>query len=143
LEGSATAQRKAMNSIKYIMNEVRRPVVVAGTAEVLTAVSSDPQISSRLRPLPLPRFDDDEVFQEMLAGFEMLIPLRKASELDSAAMSQLIYEHTDGIVGHVSDLLNKSAILAIKDGVEQITEDLIVATRGDAGLNLKQIRDSL
>ena len=143
LEGSAMAQRKAMNSIKYVMNELRRPVVVTGTAEVLTAVSTDPQIDSRLRPLPLPRFEDDAQFQELLAGFEMLIPLRKASLLYRPEISQLIYEHTYGVVGHVSDLLNKSAILAIREGVEQITEDLIAATKWDTGMDLKQIRDSL
>lgn len=129
LEGSATAQRKALNSIKYLMNELRRPVVVAGTVEVLNAASSDEQIKSRLKPLPLARFKDDERFQELLAGFEMLIPLRKPSGLADPLLSSRIYEHTLGIVGQVSDLLNKTVELAIKEGVELITPELIEATK--------------
>ena len=132
LEGSATAQRKALNSVKYLMNELRRPVVVAGTVEVLNAVKSDEQIHSRLRPFPLRRFEDDERFQELLAGFEVIIPLRNASGLTDPVLSSRIYEHTLGIVGHVSDLLNKTALLAIKEGAEQITAELVDATKWEA-----------
>lgn len=129
LEGSASAQRKALNSVKYLMNELRRPVVVAGTLEVLNAVKSDEQIGSRLRPMPLARFEDDQRFQELLAGFEMVIPLREPSGLADPVLSTRIYEHTLGVVGHVADLLNKSAILAIEDGTEMITAEIIEATK--------------
>lgn len=143
LEGSARAQRRGIASVKYLMNELHRPVVVAGTIEVLNAVSSDEQIRSRLRPIPLARFEDDARLQELLAGFEMLIPLRKPSGLDDPVLSTRIYEHTLGIVGHVSDLLNKAAILAIKEGIEKITMDLIDATKWEADTNLAKLRDAL
>jgi len=129
LEGSASAQRKALNSVKYLMNELRRPVVVAGTLDVLNAIKSDDQIASRLRPIPLTRFEDDQRFQELLAGFEMVIPLREPSGLADPVLSTRIYEHTLGVVGHVADLLNKSAILAIEDGTEMITAEIIEATK--------------
>ncbi|MBI4990290.1 MAG: TniB family NTP-binding protein [Rhodocyclales bacterium] len=135
LEGSAQAQRKALNSIKYLMNELRRPVIVAGTVEVLNAVASDEQIHSRLQPMPLARFEDDERFQELLAGFEMLIPLREPSCLPDPVLSSRIYEHTVGIVGNVSDLLSKAAILAIKEGEERITAELIEATKWETRKN--------
>ncbi len=137
LAGSSLAQRMALNSVKYLMNELRRPVVVAGTVEVLNAVaaSTDPQIHSRLRPIPLARFEDDARFQELLAGFEMLIPLRQASCLADPALSSLIYEHTLGVIGDVSDLLNKTAILAIMEGEERITAELIEATKWKESLD--------
>jgi hypothetical protein len=130
LEGSANAQRKGLNSIKYLMNELRRPVVCAGTVEVLNAIKSDPQMHSRLKRLPLVRFQDDPDFQELLAGFELLLPLRKASGLADETLSTQIFEITMGIVGEVADLLNSAAIYAIEEGVECITADVIKAVTG-------------
>lgn len=130
LEGSANAQRKGLNSIKYLMNELRRPVVCAGTVEVLNAIKSDPQMHSRLKRLPLARFRDDADFQELLVGFELLLPLRKASGLDDEKLSTQIFQITMGIVGEVADLLNNAAIYAIEEGIECITEDVIKAVTG-------------
>ncbi len=130
LEGSANAQRKGLNSIKYLMNELRRPVVCAGTVEVLNAIKSDPQMHSRLKRLPLARFSDDADFQELLAGFELLLPLRKASGLDGEMLSTQIFQITMGIVGEVADLLNNAAIYAIEEGIECITEEVIKAVTG-------------
>lgn len=137
LAGTSSAQQMALNSVKYLMNELRRPVIVAGTVEVLNAVAAntDPQIHSRLRPIPLARFEDDDRFQELLAGFEMLIPLRQASSLTDPALSSLIYEHTLGVIGDVSDLLNKTAILAIMEGEEMITAELIEAMKWKESLD--------
>lgn len=131
LEGSAPAQRKGLNSIKYLMNELRRPIIAAGTAEAVNAVRTDEQISSRLRPLMLKRFKDDEDFMELLAGFELLLPLRRPSLLDEPVLSSLIYGYTLGITGNVSDLLTKAAVAAIKSGTEQITEDEIRLCAGE------------
>jgi hypothetical protein len=130
LEGSANAQRKGLNSIKYLMNELRRPVVCAGTVEVLNAIKSDPQMHSRLKRLPLARFSDNADFQELLAGFELLLPLRMASGLDDEMLSTQIFQITMGIVGEVADLLNNAAIYAIEEGVECITEAVIKAVTG-------------
>lgn len=130
LEGSANAQRKGLNSIKYLMNELRRPVVCAGTVEVLNAIKSDPQMHSRLKRLPLPLFKDDADFQELLAGFELLLPLRKPSGLADEALSTLIFQIAMGIVGEVADLLNAAAIYAIEEGIECITAEVINAVTG-------------
>lgn len=122
LEGSALVQRKGLNSIKYLMNELRRPVVVIGTRDLLNAIQSDEQISTRLKPLVLPRFNDDQDFQALLAGFEADLPLRKASNLSDPDLSTLIFLHAVGIMGNVADLLNEAAKMAITTGSEQITE---------------------
>jgi hypothetical protein len=44
-------------------------------------------------------------------------------------MGNLIYEHTHGITGNVSDLLNAAAIMAIETGTEQITAEEINALK--------------
>lgn len=143
LEGNASAQRKGLNSIKYLMNELRRPVVVIGTAEVINAIKSDPQIYSRLRPMILPRFQDDAKFQELLVGFEALLPLRKPSNLHDPELSSLIYQYTLGIMGNVSDLLNDAAKLAIKNGTEQITEAELTTIKDKSDIPTKTLMELL
>lgn len=85
---------------------------------------------SRLKRQPLLRFQDDLDFQELLAGFELLLPLRKASGLSDETLSTQIFGISMGIVGEVADLLNSAAIFAIKEGVECITTDVINAVTG-------------
>lgn len=143
LEGNASAQRKGLNSIKYLMNELRRPVVVIGTAEVINAIKSDPQIYSRLRPMILPRFQDDASFQELLVGFEALLPLRKPSNLHDPELSSLIYQYTLGIMGNVSDLLNDAAKLALKNGTEQITEVELTTIKDKSDIPTKTLVELL
>lgn len=139
LEGSATAQRKGLNSIKYLMNELRRPVIVAGTLEAINAVQSDTQIASRLKLMPLKRFKINEDFMELLAGFEMLIPLRRPSNLLDGMIPDLIHQSTIGVTGPISDLLNKAAILAIRSGKEMITEDEIKQCIGDDQIDISEL----
>lgn len=125
MEGSANSQRKGLNSIKYLMNELRRPVIAAGTIEAFNAVRADLQIRSRLRSMPLQRFQDDDAFQDLLQCFELLLPLQKPSNLADPHFSSLIYRNTLGIIGNVGDLLNMAAIVAIKEGIECITPEII------------------
>lgn len=129
LEGSQHAQVKAVNSVKYLMNQLHRPVVVAGTEEVIAATRTDRQISSRLPLLPLQRFKHDEDFLDLLAAYELVLPLRKPSTLYDPDLGELIYQHTLGITGDVSDLLNAAAIMAIESGTEQITSAEINALK--------------
>lgn len=127
LQGNSNAQRKGLNSIKYLANELRRPIVAAGTAEALNAINTDPQISSRLRPMILKRFTDDEEFALLLAGFELMLPLRLPSDLafGDGELSSLIYSLTYGVVGHVSDLLNRASVFAIENGIDRITAEVL------------------
>jgi hypothetical protein len=129
LEGSTSAQTKALNSIKYLMNELHRPLVVIGTEQVIIATEKDRQISSRLRVLPLRRFMFDDDFCDLLAAFEVILPLRKASNLYEPKLAKLIHEHTNGITGDVADLLNAAAIMAIETGTEQITAEEVNALK--------------
>lgn len=143
LEGSALAQRKGLNSVKYLMNRLRRPVVVIGTSDLINAIERDRQISSRLKPIVLPRFKDDQDFQELLAGFEMVLPLRKPSNLQDPELSTLIYVHTLGILGDVADVLNEAAKIAIKDRTEQITEAEIKAVMDTSPTKLRSLYKQL
>lgn len=142
MEGSANSQRKGLNSIKYIMNQLHRPVITAGTIEALNAIRTDEQIRSRLTPLPLKRFRDDDAFQELLQCFELVLPLRKPSYLSDPELSSVIYQHTFGIVGRVAEVLNKAAVYAIREGIECITAEMIEEHRWGI-LDYKELTEQL
>lgn len=125
LAGTDSERQKGMATVKFLMNAFHRPIVVAGTADCAVAVRGDTQMSSRLRPLPLKRFIFDDDFLELMVGFESTLPLRKASNLFEPALAQKIFSMSDGVMGHISDLLNECAREAIKSGVEQITLEIM------------------
>ncbi len=89
--------------------------------------------------MPLKRFQMDEDYLELLAGFEMLIPLRRPSNLLDGTISDLIHQATYGVTGQISDLLNKAAILAIRSGKEMITEDEIKQCIGDDQIEISEL----
>lgn len=78
LRGNTEEQRIGLTTIKYVMNALGRPIVVAGTSEAYNAVNKDPQMLSRLKPIYLNRFQEqDEDYLSLLSGFELSLPLRK------------------------------------------------------------------
>lgn len=126
LEGSKSAQRLAMNTLKAIMNEIGRPLVAAGTEDALQAIRTDQQILSRLAPIPLQPFKCDKQFSLLLAGFEMMLPLRVPSNFGKDSnLVRKVHLMTGGVIGNVSDLLNRAAEHAIKSGVEYVDEEIL------------------
>lgn len=121
LAGTTSRRDEGLNGIKFLMNHFRRPIVVAGTQSCRNAIKHDDQFVSRLYPLELSPFRNDQDFAMLLAGFEALLPLRKPSFLYSGEVKDKIHRLTGGVTGYISDLLNKASRVAIEEGTEQIT----------------------
>lgn len=79
LAGSAREQRASLNLLKYLANEVKMSVVAVGTNDAPVAFQTDAQIHNRFTPFELPRWAESEEFRRLLASFESVLPLRKAS----------------------------------------------------------------
>jgi len=122
LAGSTRDRDEGLNGVKFLMNELRRPIVVAGTQSCKNAIKHDEQFVSRLYPIELAPFRDNDDFAMLLVGFEALLPLRKPSFLHNGTVKDKILRLTGGITGYVSDLLNRAARVAILEGTEKITE---------------------
>lgn len=125
LTGPATKQREVMNAIKFLCNEVSIPIVGVGTRDAVLVLHSDPQHASRFEVLPLPLWSLDPDFQKLLAGIERVLPLRKPSKLSSPETATIIHAISDGNLGNAYRLVNECAKKAIKDGKEQITDELL------------------
>lgn len=127
LGGTRKKQGEVMNAIKYLSNVCGVPIIGIGTANAVQVLYTDPQHTSRFEVLSLPLWDADEKFQTLLAGFESVLPLRKASHLSTVRLASLLHTNSGGVLGDLQFLLQELAKNAIKTGIEQITEDAIRA----------------
>jgi hypothetical protein len=121
LKGSNGKVREILTTIKHLANDLRIPIIAAGTQEALSITELDPQMGSRLRPIRLPLWKNDATFQGLLASFERGLPLKQPSHLSHPDMAVKIYSLTDGIIGEVTTLLQTAAVEAMRDNRECIT----------------------
>lgn len=121
--GSPDRQRRALNALKYLGNDLRIPMVVASVEEGLNVLSANSEIANRFPAEHLPRWKANQTSTlSVLASFEKKLGLYKPSNLGTEAMARLVVANTGGILGHIHDLLRLLAAHAIKTGKEQITE---------------------
>lgn len=125
LIGHKTKQRLLLQSIKYLSNELRIPIVTVGTDDALRAIRVIPQISNRFEQIELPRWQSNDDFRRLLASFEKLLPIKHASGLSGREISRKIYSMCEGNIGELSTLLNEVTTEAITSGDEKITLSLL------------------
>jgi hypothetical protein len=125
LSGSHREQRASMNLLKYLANDQQMSVVLVGTSDARVAMQTDAQMSSRFTPFEIPRWRENDDFRRLLAAFERVLPLRKASNLAEMEIAQFVLRRSGGLTGQVSRLLNQAAELAIADRSEWISLPLL------------------
>lgn len=125
LAGSYIKQRKTLNGIKYLGNELRIPIVAAGTPEARRALASDPQLANRFTPVTLPRWQDDEDFARLMLSIEPKLGLKQPSNLFEENMTALILAASEGLIGEVVSLLRLLAEHAMRTETEKISEDML------------------
>jgi hypothetical protein len=132
LAGTYRQQRIFLNTLRFLANDLRMPLVCAGTDEARQAILTDTQLAERFDALELPRWRDDEALRRLLASFAAILPLRRPSELDSAALRKRVLAVTDGVTNRIFRLIEVVAANAIKNGTERIdassleAEDLVL-----------------
>lgn len=128
--GSVDRQRKALNGLKYLSNELKIPMIVASVEEGLNILSANSEIANRFPAEHLPRWKASDVSTlSLLASFEKKLGLRKPSNLGTERLAKLVIANTGGVLGHIHDLLRLLAKQAIRTGAEQITEADLTADR--------------
>ncbi len=125
LTGSAIKQREIMNAIKFLCNELMIPTVGVGTREAVRVLHTDPQHASRFDVITLPTWCPNEAFQNLLADFEALLPLRKRSRLYERELASTLHSISGGNFGDLHRLLIECATAAIQSGAEQIDLNII------------------
>ncbi|MPQ45545.1 AAA family ATPase [Marinifilum sp. N1E240] len=125
LAGTPAKQRLFLNVIKHLSNDLKIPLVCAGTRLAFNAIQSDHQLANRFEPRILPRWTDDLEYKRLMLGFEQNLPLLKESNLIKASISRKVLAKSDGLIGEIAKILKLSTIMAIETGTEKITESII------------------
>ncbi len=121
LAGPTNRQRYFMNVLKFLSNDLCLPLIAAGTSDALNALTTDPQLSNRLLPVALPRWEDGTEFLRLLTSLERLLPLKKPSNLKGSSLSAEILSLSEGVLGEAVSLLTQAACEAVTSGEECIT----------------------
>jgi len=119
--GTPVKQRKLLNALKFIGNELQIPMVVAAVPEALNLLQSDEQIANRFDPVFLPRWKFGDDYLRLLVSIEKALGLKDASHLAGEEIAQRILDESDGIIGYMTGMLQRLATLAIRSGKERIT----------------------
>ena len=127
-------QRILLNTLRYLANELRIPMVCAGTAEAKTALTTDEQLADRFEAFEIPAWQNDESFLRLIASFQAVFPLRRSSDLTSPVCRRLLLDRTDGVTVRIVRLLETLAIDAIRSGKERIDRDSLENIRVPAPL---------
>lgn len=128
LAGSPVRQRKFLNALKYLGNELQIPIVVAGTPDGLNALQSDQQIANRFEPMFLPKWKMGEDFLRLLVSVEKVLGLKYPSGLAATGLATRILDESEGTIGEIIRLLRLLAEQAIRTGTERITEEALKET---------------
>ena len=120
LAGSYREQRRALNLLKGLTNELMIPVIAVGTEDALHAIQTDTQVASRFDPLHLARWGESDAFRNFIVTFGKQLPLRKASPFGDREMIRLLLASSAGITARATRLITRAAAEAIGDGTECI-----------------------
>ena len=125
LAGSQRDQRRALNLLKFLTNELKIVMVAVGTSDAFHALQTDVQVASRFEPLLIPRWTATDAFRAFVVAYGKLLPLRKASPFGEPDMIRALITQSAGITGRVTWLLGRAAEIAIQDGTEFIDSGVI------------------
>jgi hypothetical protein len=125
LSGSRLQQRRLLNLLRWLGNELQIPVVAVGTHDALHAIQSDDQLANRFTPVSLPPWRDGETFLKLLSTLEAVLPLRRASNLQGSDLAGKILSISEGILGEIIALVTMAAVAAIRSGEECISAKVL------------------
>ena len=120
LSGSRDQQRRFLNLLRWLGNELQIPLVAVGTSDALRAIQSDDQLANRFTPFRLPPWCLDAEYLRMLNTLEAMLPLRERSGLEEPAFAQKILAAAEGVLGEVVNLVTTAAVAAVGSGEERI-----------------------
>lgn len=123
LAGSFRQQRIFLNVIRFLANDLKIPLICVGTDLARHALLTDPQLAERFEAFHLARWSNDRNLTQLLMSMASILPLRRASDLVSAAVCRRILDVTDGVTVRIFRLIETVAVEAIRNGRECIDAD--------------------
>lgn len=125
LTTTARQQRVALDTIKFLMNELSLPILTLGTSQAPSAMQVDEHLNARFKYRELPIWKRDEYLTNFLDTLEKALPLRNRSCLSSPVLSTELIKLSNGILQTIVQLVTHAAAHAVETGEEQITAKLL------------------
>ena len=126
--GTYREQRRMLNLLRFLGNELRIPLICLGSHEARDAIRGDAHLNSRFEPYGLPPWRHDSDFHGLIGGLLLSLPLRYPSELTDSALKRLV-EINSGITASIFRMVIDLATDAILTGTERITPAAILDHR--------------
>ncbi|MBP7065179.1 TniB family NTP-binding protein [Ferrovibrio sp.] len=114
-----------LNTIRYLSNELRIPIVAIGTDLALSTIQSDQQLGNRLEPFRLPEWKADKGFAQFLGGILKHLGLDPLEAVRSRKFCEKVINMTDGLTGEIWALSVKAADYVREHKLEQLNEDVL------------------
>ncbi len=125
--GTRDQQRRILNLLRWLGNELQIPLVAAGTTEALRAIHSDEQLANRFTPVALPPWRSGAEFTRLVSTLEAVLPLKEPSGLSEPKILQRLLTASEGILGEVVTIVVRAAVAAIQAGEERIAPERLDA----------------
>ena len=125
LTSTARQQRIALDTIKFLMNELSLPILALGTAQAPEAMKVDEHLNARFTYRTLPVWKHDQYLANFLDALERSLPLREPSHLSSLPLSTTILRLSEGVLDVIVRLVTHAAAHALEQGKEAISPGLI------------------
>ncbi len=120
LAGTFRQQRIFLNAIRFLANDLRIPLVCAGTDLARQALLTDAQLAERFEAFHLKPWKNDAAFAGLLKSFERILPLRETSDLMSPEAKARVHKLTSGVTARIFRLIETAAEDAIRTGKERL-----------------------
>ncbi|MFH1345913.1 MAG: TniB family NTP-binding protein [Pseudomonadota bacterium] len=125
IAGTYREQRRMLNLLRFLGNELRIPLICLGSHEARDAVRGDAHLNSRFEPYGLPPWRHDADFHGLIGGLLWSLPLRLPSELTDSALKRLV-DVNGGVTSSIFRMVIDLATDAILAGTERITPAAIL-----------------
>ena len=119
------SQEQMFVMIRFLINELKIPIVCGGLDKAAIALQTDSQLANRFEAFELPFWENDVEYRKFIHNYSKVIPLASDSKLVKTGLADMIFRKTDGTVGEFIKLIRKSAIWAIKNNREIIDQEAI------------------
>lgn len=129
LAGSLNEQRRTLDGLKYIMNEVQLPIVAMGTPAAAEAFRADKHMEKRFDRLTLPTWTVGPELAALLTSVSRIIPLRRRSHLATGDIMDFLVKEGEGSLHDMMTLVRHAAVQAVLSGSERIVLDDLRSAR--------------
>lgn len=122
-EGGRKAMAKNIsNALKMVYQMSCVPMLVFGTEPLINLIEIGDELASRLTTrFQIGKFEFGNEFRDVLKTFGKALPIPSEVDLDEMELAYAILLATEGVIGHIKELLKEAVGMAVRAKRSQIT----------------------